>query len=95
MWWIGWSDAAFQDGTFELTLLVDGLELARAQIPIGGRVPTGPAFSNLFLSEEATSGGGPEEPGVLFPAGAKQIMAFFDFENMANGQAWRRSWILG
>jgi S1-C subfamily serine protease len=94
MWWIGWSDATFADGTYDLALLVDGQPLANAQIRIGGRPQAGPAISNLVLSLESTSAGGPKDPGVLFPSGATQVMAFFDFSGMTNTTNWTRSWLL-
>jgi len=94
MWWIGWSDASFVDGMYDLALYVDGQECASAQIEIGGTAPAVPAFSNLVLSVEADSQGKAQEPAVLFPAGGTQIMAFFDYSNMASGTDWNRTWLM-
>ena len=93
MWWIGWSDAEFADGSYDLALFLDGQESGRARIQIGGRVQASPSMSNLVLSQEATSQGKPKDAGVLFPAGSTQVMAFFDFANMSNGTNWTRSWL--
>jgi len=94
MWWIGWSDASFTNGTYELALYVDGEEQAAAQIDIGGTAQALPSFSNLVLGEAANAEGKAQEAAVLFPAGAKQIMAFFDYSNMARGTDWTRTWLM-
>lgn len=94
MWWIGWSDSAFQDGRYELALYVDGEERARAQIAIGGRAQAVPAFSNLLLSADANAQGGAKAASALFPAGVTKIMAFFDYANVASGTTWGRTWLM-
>ncbi len=94
LWWIGWSDASFADGMYDMVLYVDGQELASAQIEIGGSAPAVPAFSNLVLSVNANSQGKAQEPAVLFAAGGTQVMAFFDYTNMASGTDWNRTWLM-
>ncbi len=91
-WWIGWSDAEFVDGTYTLTLYVDEEEIAEAEIEIGGQAQSNPAFSNIVFSLEATADDEPVEPSILFPAGARTLMAFFDYENMASTTGWTRTW---
>jgi hypothetical protein len=91
-WWIGWDDADFSDGTWEMTLYVDGEELAQAEIEIGGRVGEDPSFEDLTLSVNKTSNDEPEEPTVLIPAGTREFFAFFDYENMTDGNEWTRIW---
>jgi hypothetical protein len=92
VWWIGWSDAEFADGTYTLTLYVDDEALAEAEIEIGGPVQTGPAFSNVEFALESTEDDEPVEPSVLFPAGINRLLAFFDYENMSSTIDWTRSW---
>ncbi len=93
-WWIGWSDAAFDDGLYELALFVDGEELASDQIEIGGPQVDHPSFSNLIFSVEEAGDGGPLEPAVLFPAGVTQLLAFFDYVNMDPGTQWYVEWLV-
>jgi serine protease Do len=94
VWWIGWDDADFADGTYRLVLYVDGAEQAEAQIEIGGPVQNGPQFSNVVLSLDKTAAGAAGEPAVLFPAGIKTLYAFFDYQNMSSNLQWTRSWLV-
>ncbi|MGD2206593.1 MAG: serine protease [Anaerolineae bacterium] len=94
MWWVGWDDAPFSDGTWQMVFYVDGEEVAEAEIEIGGRAQNYPSFSNVALSLEEDSRGGPLEPAVLFPAGIKSLYAFFDYENMGNNMDWTRTWMV-
>lgn len=93
-WWIGWGDVELGDGTYDMVLYVDGREQARAKIQVGGRAQAQPAFSNLLLSLQATAQGGAKEPGVLFPAGTKELSGFFDYANMSRGTKWSQTWLL-
>ena len=93
-WWIGWSDAAFADGRYELVLLVDGEELASEEIEIGGPQLDTAAFSNIVFSLEEASGGEPLEPAVLFPSGVTQLLTFFDYGNMSPGMDWGMEWLV-
>ncbi len=93
-WWIGWTDAPFVDGTYELTVLVDDEQLAQAEIEIGGLPQEEPSFSNVLLSLEEGPGGTPMSPAVLFPAGSRTLYAFFDYENMSRTLDWNRSWLV-
>lgn len=92
IWWIGWSDADFADGTYQLDLYVDGDKLAGKQIEIGGPEPDTPSFSNIVFSLEETASGDPLEPAVVFSTGIQQLIAFFDYENMTEGLEWGRDW---
>jgi S1-C subfamily serine protease len=94
MWWIGWDDVPFGDGSYELSLYADGTALARPTIAVGGRVQTAPAFSNLQFGLQQDAQGGPLQPAVLFPEGTKKLYAFFDYENLSNSVSWSRSWLL-
>lgn len=93
-WWIGWSDASFPDGQYELTLLVDGDEMASREIEIGGPTLDSPTFSNIVFSVEQTSTGDPDEPAVLFPAGLTELLLYFDYENMSPGIPWGLEWLV-
>jgi hypothetical protein len=93
-WWIGWSDAPFGDGSYELTVYVDGQALARAEIEVGGQAPAGPSFSNILFSLQEDTQGGPLNPGVLFPVGTQTLYAFFDYDNMGNSLNWNRTWLV-
>jgi serine protease Do len=93
VWWIGWDDADFADGTYRLVLYVDGAEQGEAEIDIGGLAQNSPQFSNVVLSLDKTSTGEPREPAVLFPAGIKKLYAFFDYQNMSSDLQWTRTWL--
>jgi serine protease Do len=93
VWWIGWSDAPFADGDYELTLYVDGTALAQAEIAIGGRAQTMPSFSNILFSLQKDTQGKPLEPAVLFPEGTTKLYAIFDYDNMSSSLNWNRTWL--
>jgi len=92
-WWIGWGDAQFADGTYEMALYVDSQEVGRAKIQIGGQPQVKASFSNMVLSLRATAQGDAQEPAVLFPAGTKAISGFFDHASMSNGLKWTHTWM--
>ncbi len=92
-WWIGWNDAAFADGIYRLALYVDGTRMADAEIEIGGVAENKPSFSNILFSLEKTAQNRPVEPAVLFPAGTKRLLAFFDYQNMSGTNKWTRTWL--
>jgi len=93
MWWIGWDDAAFADGTYKMTLYVDGARMAEAEIKIGGPAENKPSFSNILFSLDKTAQDRPVEPAVLFPVGTKRLLAFFDYQNMSGTNKWTRTWL--
>jgi hypothetical protein len=94
MWWIGWSEADFEDAWYDLEVYVEDEMLGEAAIEIGGR-PTGdPAFRNIVFSDQATSKDEPVDPGYLLPAGATEVYAFFDYENMNSQDEWTQTWYL-
>jgi len=93
-WWIGWDDAEFVDGTYDLTIYVDGDRMGQAQIEVGGPPTNEPAFSNILFDTQESSSGGPVDPSVLIPAGTKTLYAFFDHDNMSSGLEWTRSWLV-
>jgi S1-C subfamily serine protease len=92
LWWIGWADAEFPDGNYKLVPYVDGKRMGEAQIEIGGRETSEPRFENLTLSLKMTADEEPQEATVLLPAGATEFYAFFDYENMSDGDDWTRTW---
>jgi len=91
-WWLGWSDAAFEDGLFALGLYVQDQKLAEAQIQIAGQVANQPSFSNIVFSQDVTAQGEPIEPSILFPAGIPRLVATFEYENMTKNLDWTRTW---
>lgn len=93
MWWIGWGDATFADGIYKLALYVDDTRMAEAEIVIGGVAESKPSFSNILFSLEKTAQNRPLEPAVLFPAGTKRLLAFFDYQNMSGTNKWTRTWL--
>jgi S1-C subfamily serine protease len=94
MWWIGWDDADFADARYDLEIYVADEMLAEASIEIGGRASADPVFRNIVFSEDVTSDDEPTEPGYLLSAGAQDVYAFFDFENMARGDEWSQIWYI-
>lgn len=91
LWWIGWSDADFQDGVYRLVPYVDGAKMGEAQIEIGGAETGEPRFENLTLSLNKTTQDEPREATVLLPAGTREFYGFVDYENMTDGNEWTRS----
>lgn len=94
LWWIGWADAAFQDGVYRLVPYVDGVEMGEGLIQIGGAETGDPRFENLTLSLDKTAQDEPQEATVLLPAGTTEIHGFFDYENMTDGDEWTRTLFL-
>lgn len=92
-WWVGWSDTDFPDGAYLFQVVVNGQKLAEAPIKVGGRAQAGPSFSNIVFSQQVNSRGQPVEPTRVFPAGVKQLYAFFDYANMTPGVEWTRTWL--
>jgi S1-C subfamily serine protease len=93
-WWVGWTFYDLPDGALKTTVYLDGKQAGSAQIPVGGKAQSGPAFENVAFSQEATADDEPVDPGVLFPGGITELMAFFDYKNMASGTEWTRTWLL-
>jgi S1-C subfamily serine protease len=83
-WWIGWSDAAFEDADYDLELYVEGEMLASASITIGGRPTRDPTFSDIVFSDGTNE-------GYLLNEGATTVTATFDFANMRN-EEWEQVW---
>ncbi|UCC62107.1 MAG: trypsin-like peptidase domain-containing protein [Anaerolineae bacterium] len=94
MWWIGWSDADFADAAYDLEVYVEDEKLAEASIEVGGRPSPDAAFRNVIFSEDVTKQDEPTKPGYLLPAGATEVYAFFDYENMRQGDAWTQVWYM-
>jgi hypothetical protein len=92
MWWIGWSDADFEDAAYDLEVYVEDEMQAEASIEIGGRPTARPAFRNVVFAEDVTKDDEPTSPGYLLPAGAAEVYAFFDYENMRQGDEWSQVW---
>lgn len=94
MWWIGWSDADFEDATYDLKVYVQEEVLAQASIEIGGRPSGDPAFRSLVFSDGVTKKDEPTNPGYLLPVGATEAYAFFDYANMGQRDEWTQIWYL-
>lgn len=92
MWWIGWSDADLEDGSYDLKVYVQEEMLAQASIEIGGRPSGDPAFRSLVFSDGVTQKNEPTNPGYLLPVGATEVYAFFDYENMGTRDEWTQIW---
>lgn len=60
----------------------------------GTSVGRGAKFTGLVFSQQVTQDGRPVSPGVLFPAGSKQIFASFNFSGMRKGTQWGQVWAL-
>ena len=88
MWWIGWSDADFEDAEYALEVYVEDKMLAKAFIEIGGRPAGGPAFRNVIFSDSDTE----KDAGYLLPAGVTGVYAFFDYENLGKQDKWSQVW---
>jgi S1-C subfamily serine protease len=93
-WWVGWTFDDLPDGTFKAAIYLDGKQAASAQIPIGGKAQSLPAFENVVFAKDATAQDEPVDAGVLFPAGITSLVALFDYKNMARDTEWTRTWLL-
>jgi S1-C subfamily serine protease len=94
MWWIGWSDADFEDAQYDLEIYVEDETLLEASIEIGGQPSRDPAFRNLVFSDGVTQKDEPTNPGYLLPVGVTEIYAFFDYENMTERDEWTQIWYM-
>lgn len=94
MWWIGWSDAEFEDADYDFEVYVQDEKLAEASIEIGGSPSPDPSFSNLIFSDGVTDDNEPTNPGYLLPVGATEIYAFFDYDNMSTRDDWTQIWYM-
>jgi hypothetical protein len=92
MWWIGWSEADFEDAWYDLEVYVEDEMLGEASIEIGGRPTSDPAFRNIVFSDQVTTQDEPVDPAYLLPAGATEVYAFFDYENMNRQDGWTQTW---
>jgi len=92
MWWIGWSDADLEDAQYDLEVYVEDEMLGEAFFEIGGRATGDPAFRDIVFSDQVTSQDEPVEPGYLLPAGVTEVYAFFDYENLYEGDEWTQVW---
>ncbi len=94
MWWIGWSDADFEEAQYDLEVYVEGEMLGEASIDIGGPEIDDPAFKNVVFSDGVTAKDEPTHPGYLLPAGATEVYAFFEYENMDTRDDWTQVWYI-
>ena len=94
MWWIGWSEADFEDADYDLEVYVEEKKLGEASIRIGGRASSDPALRNIVFSDGITTKDEPTNPGYLLPAGATEVYAFFDYENMDKRDEWTQIWYM-
>ncbi len=100
MWWVGLSDAAFPDGTYEIRIHYGGKTLGSATAKVGGPASTQPTFSNLTLAtgEKVGAAGSPPNadgspPGAegrppQMPAGGSELRAAFDYAHMTADTSW-------
>ena len=90
LWHIGSRDQPWANGTYEFTLLVDGLAKGSQQIVIGGAAAITAAFSDIvfgLLDAQNNLVGN----GYILPLGSI-ASARFIYANMENGTPWTAIW---
>lgn len=90
LWYIGSRDQPWPNGTYEFTLLVNGLAEGSQQIVIGGGADRSPAFSNIVFGLLDLQGNLLGN-GTILPVGSI-AEARFVFANMENGISWTVIW---
>jgi len=80
-WWVGLSDAALPDGSYEFRIVYGGESLGSATVKVGGPPTEGPSFSNITFAAG-------EEEGYLLPAGGSELRAAFDYAHMTADTPW-------
>ncbi len=90
LWYIGSRDQPWPNGTYEFTLLVNGLAEGSQQIVIGGGADRSPAFSNIVFGLLDLQGNLLGN-GTILPVGSI-ASARFVYANMENGISWTVIW---
>jgi serine protease Do len=91
-WWASiYNTAGLDDGVYRIELYVEEEILVEGSISVGG-ADTGPTLTDLIFSEGVTADDRPTNPTYLLPSGITDVYAFFDFESMSDGLAWRHVW---
>jgi len=80
-WWVGLSDAALPDGSYEFSIVYGGEPLASAAVKVGGPPAEGPTFSNVTFAVG-------QEEGYLLPAGSQEIRASFEYAGLSPDVPW-------
>ena len=93
MWYIGSRDQPWPNGTYQFTLLINGLAAGSQQIVVGGGADASARFSNIvfgLLDNQANLVGN----GYILPVGTIANARFL-FANLDNGTPWSTIWYYG
>ena len=90
MWYIGSRDQPWANGTYQFTLLINGLAAGTQQIVIGGGVETPASFSNIVFGLRDAQGNIMGN-GFILPVGTTADARFL-YSNMDQGLIWSAVW---
>ncbi len=90
LWYVGSRDQPWANGTYEFSLLINGLAAGSQRITIGGGVTTDPTFSNIVFGLLDLQGNLLGN-GYVLPSGSI-ASARFVYANMIDGSTWTTIW---
>ena len=90
LWYIGSGDQPWANGTYQFTLLINGLAAGTQQIVIGGGVDAPASFSNIVFGLRDNQGNIMGN-GFILPVGVTADARFL-FSNVEEGTTWSAVW---
>jgi hypothetical protein len=90
LWYIGSSGQPWSNGTYDFTLLINGVIADSARLLIGSSAETLPTFGDIAFGIE-TAAGGVMGTGFVLPTGSI-ASARFIYRNMTPGLRWASIW---
>ena len=90
LWYIGSGDQPWANGTYQFTLLINGLAAGTQQIVVGGGVDTPASFSNIIFGLRDNQGNIMGN-GFILPVGTTADARFL-FSNVEEGMTWSAVW---
>ncbi len=93
-WYVGTVDEGLEQGTYDVSILVNGETVASRSLNSGSDTEPAPQFSNLVFGTPDAATGGLGTSGILLPAELPQIIAQFDYAGMVAEQSWTEVWYL-
>ena len=95
-WWVSFSDKqGLDDGTYDVTVSLDGVKLGKARATIGAAAakPSGTLGAPTFA--EGVSNNTPVKPHASsqpFASGIPELYAFFTYKDVKDGTPWTSVW---
>jgi len=98
-WYSLTDDDGLEPGAYEFQLFLGSVLVRKAAFTIqkGAAAPPTPqgtaGFGKIIIAEDVTDDGQTINPTNTFPAGTKEVWAYFTYVNMKPGQSWGRKWL--